>query len=299
MLNFKNPELKDKGWIKECFSHSLGMNCEYTFGNIFLWQAAYKSLVAQYKNFVICRWGSNEKLMYSLPIGEGDFKEAVTAVIHDAAAMGVTPRIYGVTEKYKGILEAAFPGEFRFEHDDGNNDYIYKTADLARLSGKKYHSKRNHISNFIKNNPDWSYEDLCSDNISECIDLHTSWIHNRENEDNEADYSLEFEAVLRGFENYSEIGFKGGLIRVGGKPIAYTYGERLNNRCFVTHFEKAPADIQGAYAVINREFAKRLEADGFIYVNREEDLGIPGLRKAKQSYKPEIWLVKETAVYNG
>lgn len=299
MLNFKTPELKDKDWVTECFSFAHSMNCEYTFGNIFLWRASYKSLIAHYNDFIICRWGTNGSYMYSLPIGTGDFKEAVIAILHDAHALGIQPRIYGVTESYKAVLESDFPGKFSFEYDDGNNDYIYKTADLANLSGKKYHSKRNHISNFIKNHPDWRYENISSDNISECIELHSNWIETRENTDSEADYSLEFEAVLSGFENYDALGFKGGLIRVGGKPIAYTYGESLNRHCFVTHFEKAPADIQGAYAIINREFAKRLEADGFVYVNREEDLGIPGLRKAKQSYKPKIWLIKETAVYNG
>ena len=124
-------------------------------------------------------------------------------------------------------------------------------------------------------------------------------IEEKKNASSTADYSLEFESVLTGFENYKELGFKGGFIRVGGKPIAYTFGERLNDQCFVTHFEKAPADVQGAYAIINQEFAKRLLSDGYIYVNREEDLGIEGLRKAKQSYKPVIWLRKESAVYHG
>ena len=299
MLNFKTPELKDREWISKCFSYAHSMNFEYTFGNIYMWRAAYKTFIAHYDDFVICRWGAEDKIMYSLPIGEGDFREAVRAIIRDASSLGITPRIYGVTESYKAEIESDFPDMFSFEHDDGNYDYIYKVSDLASLSGKKYHSKRNHISNFVKNYPDWSYENINVQNISECIELHTNWIENKDNADSDSDYSLEFEAVLSGFENYSDIGFKGGLIRVNNKPIAYTFGEKLNDHCFVTHFEKAPSDIQGAYAIINREFAKRLEEDGFIYVNREEDLGIPGLRKAKQSYKPEIWLIKETAVYNG
>lgn len=299
MLNFKTPELEDKNWISECYSYAHSMNCEYTFGNIYLWRAAYKSLVAHYDGFVICRWGSNHDIKYSLPIGRGDFRQAVQAIISDAVSAGVTPRIYGVTESYKAVLDSDFPGRFSYEYDDGNNDYIYHVEDLASLSGKKYHSKRNHISNFIKNHPDWSYEDITAQNISECIDLHTNWIENRNDSESDTDYSLEFEAVLSGFESYAEIGFQGGLIRVNHKPIAYTYGERLNEHCFVTHFEKAPADMQGAYAIVNREFAKRLKDSGFVYVNREEDLGLPGLRKAKQSYKPAIWLKKETAVYHG
>jgi hypothetical protein len=94
------------------------------------------------------------------------------------------------------------------------------------------------------------------------------------------------------------LGFKGGIIKVGETSIAYTFGEAINKDCFVTHFEKAPADINGAYTIINQEFAKRLLADGYKYINREEDLGIEGLRKAKQSYHPAIWLKKEIAIYN-
>lgn len=299
MLNFKMPEIQDREWISKCFFYAHSMNCEYTFGNIYLWRAAYKTLVAAYDGFVICRWISENGPAYSLPIGKGDFRAAVNEIIADAQLLGAKARIYGVTETYKNVLESDFPGGFVFEYDDGSNDYIYNTSDLASLSGKKFHSKRNHITNFKKNNPDWCFEEINESNISECISLHTNWIEEKEDPSSDTDFSLEFEAVLTGFENYRQLGFKGGLIRVAGKPIAYTYGERLNAHCFVTHFEKAPADIQGAYAIINQEFAKRLLEDGYDYVNREEDLGIEGLRKAKQSYKPVIWLRKESAVYNG
>ena len=145
-----------------------------------------------------------------------------------------------------------FTNQITYKYDDGNNDYIYSAESLANLSGKKYHSKRNHITNFKKNNPDWCFEEISKDNIDECINLHTNWIEERD--DNDSDYSLEFESVLTGFENYEKLGFYGGIIRVNGKAIAYTYGEKLNDECFVSHFEKAPADVQGAYAIINQDF---------------------------------------------
>ncbi len=195
------------------------------------------------------------------------------------------------------MLEESFEGQFVYSYDDGNNDYIYNASDLAELRGKKYHGKRNHITNFKKNNPDWCYEEISEDNISDCIELHTNWIYDKDQ--NDSDYSLEFESVLTGFENYKKLGFKGGIIRVNSKAIAYTYGEKGANGCFVSHFEKAPADIQGAYAIINQEFAKRLLEDGYEFINREEDLGIEGLRKAKQSYHPSLWLKKESAKYIG
>ena len=296
MLEFKTPDINDKEWIDECFSHAHSMNCEYTFGCSYLWHTAYKTVVAHYKDYFICRWGSDD-IAYSLPIGHGDFKDAVEQIISDAKALGIAPKIYGVTESYKSLLEEAFPGKFNYIYDEACNDYIYDLNDLAELHGKKYHGKRNHITNFKRNNPDWSYEEISEANIADCIELHTNWIFDKD--DNDPDYSLEFEAVLTGFENYKELGFKGGLIRVDSKAIAYTYGEPVNEKCFVSHFEKAPAEIQGAYAIINQEFAKHLLEEGYELVNREEDMGLEGLRKAKQSYHPAIWLKKELAVYVG
>ncbi len=296
MLNFKTPELEDDGWVRECFSHAHSMNCEYSFGSVYLWRAAYATKIAHYKDFFICRWGKTD-ISYSLPIGTGDFKDAVEQIVNDARSLGIKPRIYGITESYKVLLEKYFPDKFLYFYDDGCNDYIYSVSELAELHGKKYHGKRNHIANFIRNNPDWKYEEISQKNISECIDFHSEWIMSRD--DNDPDYSLEFEAVLSGFENYEKLGFKGGAIRANGKIIAYNYGEKINDLCFVSHFEKAPSGEHGAYAIINQEFAKRLLADGYEYVNREEDLGLEGLRKAKQSYHPVIWLKKESAVYEG
>ena len=294
MLEFKKPELKDKEWVDECFSHSNSFNCEYTFGNLYVWSTAYSTLICRYKDFFICKWGRGEDISYSLPIGKGNFKDAILEIINDAKNYGVAPLIYGVTPLYKSMLEENFPDCFEYITDDGFNDYIYLTEKMASLSGKKYHSKRNHITNFKKNYPNWSFEIINKDNIADCITLHTQWIKDREDSDDDADYSYEFEAVLSAFENYDKLGFIGGLLRIDDKPIAYTFGERQCDELFVTHFEKAPADVQGAYAIINQEFTKNCLMD-YKYVNREEDLGLEGLRRAKMSYNPEIILKKSVA----
>lgn len=297
MLEFKKPELSDMKWAAEAFSYAQNMNCEYTFGAVYMWQAAYSTQIAKCGGFIICRWDRGEKIKYSLPIGTGDFKSAVDEIIADASSLGITPRIYGVTQTYKEKLESLYPGKFCYLCDDGNFDYIYNAADLAVLSGKKYHSKRNHIASFKRTYPDWHFEEITGENISECIDLHTKWIETKGND--APDYSYEFEAALAGLESYETLGLRGGLVRVGDEAVAYTFGEKLSDECFVCHFEKAPADMRGAYAIINQEFAKRLYEDGFSYINREEDLAIDGLRRAKQSYHPAIWLKKEIAEYKG
>ncbi len=294
MLKFNKPVIEDKRWVDDCLKNSKSYNCEYTFGNIFIWSASYRTHICKYKDFMICRWGRKDDFMYSLPIGFGDFKDAVNQILTDARQNNLTPEIYGVTEYYKELLDEYFPGKFKYIYDEGYNDYIYLVSKMRSLSGRKYHSKRNHITNFKKNNPDWSFEMIDKNNISECINLHTKWIS--EHPDDE-DYSFEFEAVLTAFEYYDKLGFTGGLIRVNGEVIAYTMGERQSDKLFVTHFEKAPADVQGAYPIINQEFTKNCLGD-FEFVNREEDLGLEGLRKAKQSYNPEIFLEKCVAVYD-
>ena len=297
MLDFKKPEISDKKWVDECLKHANSMNCEYTFGNLFIWSDVYQTEICCYKNFFICRWKSEEGMSYSLPLGEGDFTDAVNAIIHDAKEKGIVPTIYGVTQGYLMMLQEAFTGKFRYVYDTGFNDYIYATEKMASLSGKKYHGKRNHITNFKKNFPDWSFEEINRFNIDECIALHMKWLDNK-NEENNEEYAEEFEAVLKAFKNYEALGLKGGMIRANGEVIAYTMGEgQTSGKCFVSHFEKAPADIQGAYAIINQEFTKNCLMD-YQYVNREEDLGIEGLRKAKQSYHPEIILEKCVAIYN-
>ena len=299
MLDFKTPEISDKEWVNECMRSVRSMNCEYTFGNVFIWAASYYTQICRYKDFFMCRWGKNGKYTYCLPIGKGDFKEAVEQLIKDAENNGIQLRLYGVTDCTRAMLDEDFPQKFSYVYDDAFNDYIYSVEKMANLSGKKYHGKRNHISNFKKNNPDWSFEPIGTDNISECIDLHMNWIKEHDNSaENDSDYSLEFEAVLTAFENFESLDMTGGIIRVNGKAIAYTLGEKLSDRTFVTHFEKAPADLQGAYTIINQEFTKNCLMQ-YEYVNREEDLGIEGLRKAKLSYRPEIILKKCIAVYEG
>lgn len=293
MLHFKSPEITDREWVTKCFSHTKTMNNELTFGSVFVWQTYYITKICHYKDFFIARYGRNDDITYCTPIGEGNFEEAVNEIILDAKSLGVEPKILGVTDYYKDLLEMYFPNQFTFNCNEDYYDYIYSTEKMASLSGKKYHSKRNHITNFKKQYPDWKFEIISEDNIAECIDLHMSWIENRESTE---DYSFEFEAVLSAFENYSALGLTGGLIRVNGEVVAYTVGERQSDACFVTHFEKAPADMRGAFPIINQEFTKNCLMN-FEYVNREEDMGIEGLRKAKRSYYPEILLVKCAATY--
>ena len=297
MLEFKQPELSDKPWVDSCLAHANSMNCEYSFGNLFCWKDSYSVQITHYKDFFICRWGTAQNIAYSVPLGEGDFTDAVNQIINDALKLGAKPVIYGVTEGYLLMLQEAFLGKFKYKYDDGLNDYIYSVSKMNSLSGKKYHGKRNHITNFKKNYPDWSFEVINENNIPDCLDMHMKWLEEN-NSTQDEDFLEELAAVKIAFNNFEKLGFVGGLIRDGERVVAYCMGEaQMNKKCFVTHFEKAFSSVQGAYPIINQEFTKNCLGD-FEYVNREEDLGLEGLRKAKQSYYPEIILEKSMAVYN-
>ena len=135
MLEFKKPTLSDKEWVDACLAHANSMNCEYTFGNVFCYVDSYSIEICHYKGFFITRWGNAPKVAYSVPLGEGDFSDAVLQIISDAKALGAKPTIYGVTEGYRHMLQEAFFGKFEYKFDEGICDYIYKVSKLEKLSG--------------------------------------------------------------------------------------------------------------------------------------------------------------------
>ena len=124
MLEFRPAQLSDKEWVNNCLKHANSMNCEYTFGNIYIWTESYHTEIAHYKDFLFCRWGIGEDVSYSVPLGEGDFTDAVQQIIDDAKSLGATPKIYGVTNGYTLNLLEAFTGKFDYKYNDGFNDYI-------------------------------------------------------------------------------------------------------------------------------------------------------------------------------
>lgn len=293
MLNFHFPTLADKEWASRALGKSHFWGCEYSFGNIFLWSKAYQTKIAQYKDFLLFKSGS-ESFCYGFPAGEGDLREAIDIIRDDANNCGQGFCLYGVTQTAIERLEKIMPGSFDYIPRRNDFDYIYKSEDLINLSGKKYHGKRNHIARF-KRERNWEYEDITPQNIEECLAFNALW--EREKGDGVTSGLLtELEMIDNAFKHFQTLGFIGGLLRVDGKLVAYTFGEELNPDVFDVHVEKALASVNGAYPMINREFAAR-RLGGYAYINREEDLGAEGLRKAKLSYYPAVLLEKYRAVY--
>ena len=295
MLNFRSPDLKDKSYIEDLFKKSGYFGADNTFGSLYVWQYSSGAKICFYKNFLLRKYETN-KAFYGFPIGEGNLIDAVEALIDNAAELGEKLSLLGLDKSMINKLEdMGLNDKFTYKKDLDISEYIYDSRDLIELNGKKYHSKRNHISKF-KRKYEYEYEDISEKNINEVLDF-----LNRYCEENncKGDKGLcnEFKALQISLANYFALGFIGGLIRVDGSIIAMTMGEEINSNIFVVHFEKALKSYDGSYTLINNEFAKR-KLSTYKYINREEDLGIQGLRKAKKSYYPSIFLEKYNVTFN-
>ena len=189
-----------------------------------------------------------------------------------------------VTQEQFERLEQLYPGKFQIEYNRDYADYIYLSEKLRTLSGKKLHSKRNHLNKFKSEHENWQFEYITETNSQECIEMAKKWGTLNGGEEDE-DKQNELCVTINAIKNMDRLGLKGGLIRLDGEVIAFSLGEELCEDTFVVHIEKAYPHIQGAYPIINQQFVEHIAAD-YEFINREEDTGAEGLRKAKLSYYP-------------
>ena len=293
MITFKKVELNDKEWINHRLKQAQYRSCDFSFVNNFIWRHSNHIEFADVNGFYCLKSGLGEEQIYTYPVGDGDIKPIIEALMEDAKERNIQFRLRGIPESEVSKVEEAFPGLFTIEAPRDESDYVYKTERLTTLAGKKLHGKRNHIARF-KDNPDWQYEQITQENIEECKQMNAKWCSLYDCE-NDTDLQLEACAVSCAFKNFFELDLVGGLIRREGEVIAYTIGEPLTDDTFVVHIEKAFPDIQGAYPMINQQFVIH-NCQDYEYVNREEDMGEEGLRKAKLSYYPDLLIDKYIAV---
>lgn len=293
MIEFRPIELSDREWIEPIFHKAGLMGCEYTFCNNFIWSGQFKLEIAYVDGFYCTRSGQ-EAMEYGFPIGEGDLKAMIELLIEDAKERNEDFIMHGLLKQHVTMLESIMPGKFEYSTTQDDSDYIYTVDKLSKLSGKKLHGKRNHIARFM-DNEDWSYEKINEGNMEECMEMNKKWCEMNHCHDNTT-LKQESCAVKRSFRYYKEFNLVGGLLRLHGEVVAFTLGEPLNESTFVVHVEKAYSNVQGAYPMMNQQFVLH-ECQNYEYVNREEDMGEEGLRKAKMSYYPDILLEKFRAVY--
>ncbi|MDO5403453.1 MAG: GNAT family N-acetyltransferase [Eubacteriales bacterium] len=292
-MDFKKLSLSDREWLSKAFKEDDGNACEFTFANNFMWRNVYDVMAAKSHGCGVLMYNSDGGKAFSFPIGNGDKRAVISELLTMCEENNMVLRMSPLLDRDRQLLNEWFPGMFAVKEERNNWDYVYTTEKLTKLSGKKLQAKRNHIARF-KDIDDWSYERITPDNKEECRKMSFEWMNSNEgrwNDGMEAELNVLHEAL----DNFTELGLVGGLIRREGRIVAFCIGEPLNSDTFVVHFEKAMADIQGAYPIINQQFAEH-ECQQFTYINREEDTGAPGLRKAKMSYRPDMFVKKMSAI---
>jgi hypothetical protein len=294
MLNFKPITIKDKEAITAYTRSSSYLNCDFAFSNMCSWRFLYDSEFAVDEDFLFIRFYIKQYRVYMCPIGNGDPKRAFEKIEADAAANDYPLRIFGVIPAGKEMLETLFPGNFTFTANRNYFDYIYLREDLSALKGKKYQPKRNHINKFKKNYT-YTYLPITPDMVPQCLQLEQKWMLSNHTEQDADSLKFENRSMVFALNNFDALDLTGGAIFVANEMVAFTYGSPINQFTFGIHVEKADIRFEGVFSVINQEFAARLP-EQCLYINREEDLGLPGLRQSKLSYQPAILLEKNMAI---
>ncbi|MDF2569601.1 MAG: hypothetical protein K0R55_1205 [Sporomusa sp.] len=293
---FQKIKLADQNWITPILAAENSLSTDGCFGTFYLWGDSFGQTVAQSGNRLLVHYNVPEQPFFAYPSGSGSLDAAISIMEQKAAAADTALVIKGVTEAQKEVLEKEWPGYFVFSESRENADYIYEVEMLASLLGRKLHGKRNHCHRFEQNWPEWRFEELQRAHFSKCIALLDYWEGNHAEKAVNTQAAERF-ALERVFTDYEKLNLEGGALFIGEKLVAFTIGEPIGENGFDIHFEKAIAEINGAYSMINREFVRFLSDrhPELHYINREEDLGLENLRKAKESYRPAFLLKKYIA----
>ena len=290
-LDFKKPDISNYSKIAEFlapFSND-AFSCEITPMTLLIWKNYYHQKVAFFEDMMFVSLGE-EELIFLLPFA-ANMERAVNILKEYTKALNIPLVFLAAEGKRLDDFNKIFCEEFSQEESRDDFEYLYLTEKLKNLSGKKFHSKRNHISAFSKAH-NWSYESITPEVLPDLFKMADKWTNEMKKlTDDPKSIEVENQAIKEYFPHMKELGLRGGLIRVDGEIIAFTFGSPINNKVFDIHSEKALPEYRTAYSVINREFIAN-ELPDFEYVNREDDMGLEGLRKAKLSYHPDILLKK-------
>lgn len=294
MIRFNEVTPADRESIIHYTLASTNRSCDYSFANICSWRFLYHTEWAEYRGFLLLRFRMDGHIAYMLPAGRQDgLTDVIKALTEEARTEGESLLLTGIDNTTKNELEELMPDTFTFSANRDYADYIYLRESLATLRGKALQSKRNHVNKFMRLYPDHVYHELTPDLVPECLTLADLWCKENGCCEKKA-LADERQSMNYALTHFEELGITGGILRVNGHIAAFTYGCPINADTFDVCVEKADTAIEGAYAKINQEFAAHLP-EQYTYLNREEDLGLEGLRKAKLSYQPFCLLDKYNA----
>ena len=292
MIKFEKLNPANKAAFDAFLLHCGQRGCEYNFANLYLWGRQKAAFLGE--NLVFFSQ-FNQRSVYLFPVCHGALQDAIDAIIHDARARGIPCRLTGLTHEDCDAVEALYPGKFHFHHDRNSFDYIYNIEDLATLKGKKFQKKRNHLNKFKQLHPDFRVLPLTDENTPHVRELLQQWYQTRLEADPSADFYMEQVAITLALQHRQALDMEGLVLMDGDRLLAMTLGSHLADNTFDVQFEKAIDE--SAYVAMCSSFAAHLREKypNLQYLNREDDLGIEGLRKSKLAYNPVAMIEKHWA----
>ena len=292
MIQFQKLDPTNKAAYNKFLLHCGQRGCEYNFANLYLWGRQRAAFLGE--NLVFFSQ-FNQKSVYLFPLCQGNAKEVIDAIIHDAHARDIPCRLTSLSHADCDLLESLYPDQFRFHHDRNTFDYLYHIQDLATLEGKKFQKKRNHLNRFKQLHPQFRVEPITEENMPLVEDLLARWYKSRLDADPSADFYMEQVALSKALQHWAELDMEGLVLMDGDEILAMTMGSFLSDNTFDVQFEKAIDD--SAYVAMCSSFAAHLmeKYPDLIYLNRDDDLGIEGLRKSKLAYNPVMLIEKHWA----
>lgn len=295
MIDFYSLSFNDREWITHRLLEDDRQACEYSFANNYLWRDIYGVKMAKEQGCLIFQFEDRKEHCYTIPIGAGNRKGALDALIAMEREKGRGLVLGTLMQSDLDWLEQNYPGQYKVETNRDDYDYVYTTEKLSTLSGRKLHGKRNHIARF-KDGNNWLYRDMMPEDAGECLRFLDLW-KEAESENWNDEMENELHINRRALRHLADLVLDGGVLYKGGRLVAFCIGEPLNSNTYVVHIEKALASVQGAYPMINQQFVLH-HCQDYEYVNREEDTGDEGLRKAKLSYQPALLVEKFQARFS-
>lgn len=286
MLTFREPTCLDRAAIHDYFYQAEGHGSEYSFANLIAWGEQTVCFVDG-TPLILSRFGSWQAYLYPLN------QKYIPLLQQDAHERGIKLRFWGLTAQEASALSSA---DFSVNPMRNSFDYVYDISRLCELKGKKLQSKRNHCNRFAAENPDHQIVPLTKELLPLCQEFTKRW-HLEHEQTTDNDYNAEKRAISKVFERFEELNMEGLVLLTDGEIAAFCMGNRIRQDTFDVNYEKALADIHGAYPTINRAFARYISEKypEVKWINREDDMGIEGLRKAKESYHPDFLLEKFVA----
>lgn len=290
IIEFHSFQLADKEHIMSYFGEHHYEQCDCSFDTLFLWQDVYHTVWAEKDDALFISAGRGEQRFFLPPFAleRSAFVHGLDLIKEEQKKAGHPFLLKSASPWVVARMKELCPDCYEYAEDRDNWEYIYKTEDMISLPGKKFRMKKNQLNGFLRTYPDYQYESVTKANLIECHESARQWFVRHEEE---ASLDHEVTAMRVMFDHWDELGMKGAAIRIYGKIEAFSIGSLLNPKMAHIHFEKANPEIRGLYQAINRDFLVR-EFSDTEFVNREEDLGIPGLRQAKMGYNPDHFAEK-------